>query len=257
LIELLVVLVIIALVGLSLLPALARTRVDSRSVRCINNHRELIRAWRMWSDDNGQKLLEAGYDPINSPAWVTGVLDFNPNNRSNWDPSANIMTSPMFPYCGTNVSIWRCPADMSYVVAGGVPTSRVRSFGMNVYLGPRSGSLINSYRSYLKMTDIIDPQPSRLFVLVDERAESINGGSFYVSMDGYSPYQPAVFEFVDVPAARHDGGGTLSYADGRAEVHRWTDARTVPPDGLVPPASFATPNNLDIAWLQDHTTRLK
>jgi prepilin-type N-terminal cleavage/methylation domain-containing protein/prepilin-type processing-associated H-X9-DG protein len=256
LVELLVVVAIIALMGLLLLPALARTRVDSRSVRCINNHRELIRAWRMWSDDNGEKLLEAGFDPMNSPAWVTGFLDFNPNNRSNWDPSANIMTSPMFPYCGANVSIWKCPADISYVVVSGIVTARVRSFSMNIYLGPRSGSLFDSYRSYLKMTDIVDPSPARLFVLVDERAESIDSGGFWVSMDGY-PYNPAAFRFVDVPAGRHDGGGTISYADGRAEVHRWADARTVPPDSLVPFSGYSTPNNQDIAWLQDRTTRLK
>ena len=45
----------------------------------------------------------------------------------------------MWPYCGNNVAMWRCPADRSYVVVGGVQTPRVRSMCMNVYLGGFAG----------------------------------------------------------------------------------------------------------------------
>jgi prepilin-type processing-associated H-X9-DG protein len=80
-------------------------------------------------------------------------------------------------------------------------------------------------------------------------------------MDGYSETTPngARYGFLGLPGARHDGGTTFSYADGRAEAHRWRDQRTTPPlvTGGQLVDTYASPRNPDIAWLQDRTTRPK
>jgi prepilin-type processing-associated H-X9-DG protein len=66
----------------------------------------------------------------------------------------------------------------------------------------------------------------------------------------------------DMPASYHANSGGLSFADGHSELHKWVDPRTMPPiveqgniwNGQV---GFASANNKDIGWLQDHATRPK
>ena len=82
LIELLVVIAIIAILAALLLPALNKGKLKAQGIQCMNSHRQLCLAWRMYSDDNQDRLLYASEDPYNpstyAGAWVTGTLDFNP-----------------------------------------------------------------------------------------------------------------------------------------------------------------------------------
>jgi prepilin-type N-terminal cleavage/methylation domain-containing protein len=267
-IELLVVLAVVALLFLMLLPALARTKGDSRGFQCLTNNRELNRAWRMWTDDNNDLLLYAAHngspnDPNNQRAWVISELDYSATPR-NWDVQATLGPSPMWPYCRSNASIWRCPSDESYVLVNGVAKPRVRSYSMNFYLGGFGGSVNGSYaayRLYLKSSDMVAPSPDRLFVFLDQRPDSINWGSFVTVMDGYSPSAPNLYRFeYDFPGFYHHGAATFSYADGHGEVHQWQDLRTTPPllpYGGIIGGPIPSPRNVDIAWLQDKATRPK
>src|SRR5437773_2015983 len=89
LIELLVVIAIIAILASLLLPALGRAKLKARGVQCMNNHRQLALAWRMYVDDNNDVLPFASRNPnfpeLNPSSWVLGDLDFDPGNPSNWD----------------------------------------------------------------------------------------------------------------------------------------------------------------------------
>ena len=128
LIELLVVIAIIAILAALLLPALTRAKLKAQGIQCMNCHRQLALAWRMYSDDYRDTLLFASgsmtsYQP---GVWMGGGLDFNGGNASNWDPNVDIYRSPMWPYCGKNLGIFKCPADRSYVVVNGVQS---RGFG--------------------------------------------------------------------------------------------------------------------------------
>src|SRR3981189_2253042 len=89
LIELLVVIAIIAILAGLLLPALARAKMKAIGVQCMNNHRQLAIAWRMYTEDNHDVLLFASGAVVTDTAgvWVSGNLDFDPGNRSNYDPS--------------------------------------------------------------------------------------------------------------------------------------------------------------------------
>ena len=267
-VELLVVMAVVGLLGLTLLPVLARTKGDSRGFQCLNNNRELNRAWRMWTDDNNDLLLYASHngspsDPNNQRAWLrVDGLDYS-SAPKNWDVQVTLAPSPMWPYCRSNASIWRCPSDESYVVVNGLAKPRVFSYSMNIYLGGYAGSTpsdLSPYRLYLKSSDVTVPSPDRLFVFLDQRADSINWGSFVTVMDGYSPRNTAAYKFEqDWPGLYHDGAATFSYADGHGEIHRWQDPRTTPPP-MSPPFTFGTvpsPRNPDIAWLQDRATRPK
>jgi len=159
-VELLVVLAVLGLLAMLILPAAARTQNDNRAFQCLNNNRQLNRAWRMWSDDNEDRLLAAtavSGDP-SVVAWVTGVLDYSPANPSNWDFGVDIMKSPLWLYCRTNLSIWKCPSDQSKVIINGEAKPRVRSFAMNTYFG-NLDSFAPAYRSFKKFSEISAPSP--------------------------------------------------------------------------------------------------
>src|SRR5947209_5883477 len=174
LIELLVVIAIIAILAALLLPVLGKAKLKAQGVQCMSNHRQLALAWRMYSEDNRDVLLFAtafgDYAPY---SWVQGVLDFDPANRSNWDPDVDIKKSPMWPYCGSSVGIWKCPADRSFVMPLGVVKPRIRTMSMSIWVGgwaDASGAVTDAncsgpaWRVYSKLTDMLNPGASRTWV---------------------------------------------------------------------------------------------
>src|SRR5271166_5897615 len=61
LIELLVVIAIIAILAAMLLPALARAKQQSQSVKCMSNAHQIMVSWIMYADDNGGLLAPNDY----------------------------------------------------------------------------------------------------------------------------------------------------------------------------------------------------
>jgi len=268
LIELLVVIAIIAILAALLLPSLAKARTKADGIMCMNNHRQLTLAWRMYNDDNNGRLLYASPSDNTSRepyVWVWGEMNFNPANPSNWDVNRDIKQSPLWRYCGTSVGIWRCPADKSTIIPSSGPyrgrvMPRVRSISMNVWVGGFGGTdgglSDGGWRVYLKETDMVDPGPTRTFLFLDMREDSIDIGNFATDMRGW-PDKPASTGFYDFPASYHNRAGGLSFADGHSEIKRWLDPRTMPPimkGGLIKD-DFASPRNKDIIWLQERATR--
>jgi prepilin-type N-terminal cleavage/methylation domain-containing protein len=279
LIELLVVIAIIAILAALLLPAIDKAKWKAQGIYCMNNHRNLTLAWKMYVDDNNDVLPWASHNPYpfladqNQFAWVTGELDFNPNNRSNWDLEQDIKKSILWPYCGGSTEIWKCPADRSSVIVNGQSLRRVRSMSMNLWVGGFTGydgGLSDGknyplgtlggdpWRVYLKMSQLNDPGASKIFLLMDMREDSIDWGNFATDMRGW-PDNPAQTGFYDLPASYHHRAGGLSYIDGHGEIRKWRDERTMPrlvKDGFVND-SLPTPNNTDVIWLQERATRKK
>ncbi len=253
LIELLVVIAIIAILASMLLPALAKAKTKAQGILCMSNGKQMALAWILYSGENEEKLpgnLDGG-GGVTNLTWCAGWLDNSTYvaDNTNW---VKMMTSQLGKFTSTP-GIYKCPADKSLSKGkGGAP--RVRSISMNGYLGLRGGPYTGGYRQFLKATDI--PSPSKTWVFIDEREDSINDGWFAVNMESYDPQKPAGDIIVDFPASYHNRAGGLSFADGHSEIRKWVDGRTTPnvQKGGLLSLGQASPNNRDVEWLQERSS---
>jgi prepilin-type N-terminal cleavage/methylation domain-containing protein/prepilin-type processing-associated H-X9-DG protein len=268
LIELLVVIAIIGILASILLPALAKSRERARGIICLNNTKQLSLSWQLYADDNASVLPYNigmyGSSYRTKLNWVDNVMT--------WDLSSDntnlttITQAALGSYLAGSTACYRCPSDhllSDPQIANGW-SSRIRSYSMNACVGnagPSSTNGVNvhdpNYRQFFKITQI--PQPTEIFVFLDEHPDSISDGYFVNEVDtSAQPYYNEYSEWTHLPASYHNNSGAFSFADGHSSLHRWINQSTLlPSTPLVPmlPIDLPTgdPNAVaDFDWVISH-----
>ena len=263
LMELLAVIVVAGFGVVVLTPALARTQPASKSFQCLNNHRQLVNAWRMYSADNNDRVANNFGIPDTLNAINTGRLNNWVNNVMSWGASSSdsdrgntnlvwFTNGVLGKYADAPVSAYRCPADiyLSPPQKASGWTARLRSVSMNSVFGRFSDGndstaqglnwALPQYLQYLKCVQVQKPVKTWLFI--EEHPDSIN--------DGYYLNSTTATSWGDIPASYHNGGCTFSFADGHAEIRKWLSVTSQYPVKFFYPATrvFDSPGRLDFAW---------
>lgn len=262
LIELLVVISLIAVLAALLLPALNRARARAQGYQSVNNTRQLLVAWILYSDDNNGRLAynlggpAGGKDPARKTDlnWVNNNLTWELDSDNT--NTASLTEASLGAYASKVTSIYRCPADrvLHPVQREAGWTARVRSYSMNAMVG-NAGELstdgVNQnnpkYIQFFRLTDI--PLPAEIFVFVEEHPDSIN--------DGYFLNQFYTNVWIDLPSSDHNGAAPFAFADGHAQMQRWRDATTLQPqvpDTIEFPVALQSGENTDLNWVMRHTS---
>lgn len=250
LVELLVVIAIIAVLAALLLPALSRAKNQARRVQCLNNQRQLLLVWQVYSGDQNQMLAVNGHNGLGVDPNLFWVFGQHGNLPTFVD--RKYLIEPAYatfaPYL-RNPQVYKCPADPGVVRLTNQPVAVMRSYGMNCYLGTAKtlvGYVSPNYRLYRKTSDLTDPADRFLFL--DGNMQSLCCPAFMVTMHAEV--------FFHYPGTHHQRAAVVSFTDGHTETRRWRDARTdrKMPLGQNIPHHQPASGNQDLIWLQQHAT---
>jgi prepilin-type processing-associated H-X9-DG protein len=148
-----------------------------------------------------------------------------------------------------------------------------RSFSISARMnGPPLPGAGVTIAPFTRVTSIVDPSPSQAVVFMDENSSSISftgrPGQFYVSDSANgtagNPDSQVELPFPSVPAVRHGGSASVSFADGHEELHKWMEPSTAliwtagtdtVPNVVRNDVALTLPGpnngpNRDIRWLQ-------
>jgi prepilin-type N-terminal cleavage/methylation domain-containing protein/prepilin-type processing-associated H-X9-DG protein len=256
LIELLVVIAIIAILAGMLLPALGKAKSKAQGIQCMNNHRQLMLAWRMYADDNNGQLLWAWggnnvQNALTPSTWVQGDMRSQPTNTIYFD------RSPLTKYGMKAYGVWKCPGDK---------TPKVRSMSMNHLVGGNGLTDPNNpygfwphqaFKLFRKLPEML--RPDMTWVILDERPTLINDAYFVTDMANCDPntMQPSpASQLIDHPGMQHNKAAGFSFADGHAEIKRWKDRNFYKPDSEAT-GRISVSRSADMQWLMQRTSQAK
>jgi prepilin-type N-terminal cleavage/methylation domain-containing protein/prepilin-type processing-associated H-X9-DG protein len=229
LIELLVVIAIIAILAGMLLPALARAKAKSETVSCLNNDKQIALMMRFYTDENND--VYPGHRNGNIPGFPGGTVI-----PTNWW-GVTIQGYPRNPITAS----FRCPSLKGRRLDNGIRwewkfDAHFVGYGMNAFFLGRYpympetvtvGRVAFSTAPWFKRTAIVDPART---MEVGESMPTSNrewSSSLWWPSSCMNPRTSSTRGFEGIDILRHQGGGTMNFSDGHAEIRK--DAQINPP----------------------------
>jgi prepilin-type processing-associated H-X9-DG protein len=128
----------------------------------------------------------------------------------------------------------------SSTTKGGYP--RTRSYSMDAYLGGDDEDV--DPRVKMRLSDIVNPGPDKVFVFIEEHENSIWGSGFIVLPREKFALNAGAWS--STPSDRHMRGCNLSFVDGHLEYWKWAVPKKPATGKLVNPGELR-----DLRRLQD------
>ncbi|HIA72195.1 MAG TPA: type II secretion system protein [Phycisphaerales bacterium] len=233
LIELLVVIAILAiLVGLVVVVASAMMK-QAKSTKDMGNHRTIGSATWSFAADNKGMLLHPRTEPTGSGTpstqeqidrfWVAAHgddIDGNARVETVEGKQVELLTAlkdgAAYQYIG-DVTVYQSPLDptigqIDQFVSGNtnIPTSRIRSYSLNAFVGVEGDEIVDVSTPLLVSTLTLSqvPQPSNTMCSIGEQDKDGR------NLNGWLVNPTTANNFVDFPAFWDEGKVNVSYIDG-------------------------------------------
>jgi len=253
LIELLVVISIIALLMSIMVPTLSRAKKMASGSVCLANQRNLITAWLTYTVDNNNKLVggntyQTGWpgieyqwckEPMNDDgSFETEKMNITQRQRENGIKAGNL-----YDYI-QDVKVYNCPADKR--AKQSPPYNPYRTYAITgVMYGEDAAANHNGVIAYTNIAQI--SRPGEKYVFVEEYAPNqyVNQGSWQLKITATK----ATSGWWDAMAVWHSSRSTLSFCDGRAEMIKWSDKRTIEYSLGDSSSGSVQPDNGDLQYL--------
>ncbi len=234
LLELLLVIAVVTVLCALLSAAFNNAKNKAVQIGCVNNLRQLQLAWLMYVDED-QYLL-----PLNQSEASSNTKLFGRRNKpGSWvlgNPKEDITTDnlakgSLFPWIN-NPRVFRCPGDTARVI-GQKNFLRNRSYSMSAYMNGDGAGVDPRVKTHY--SEILNPPPERVFVLIEEHELSPWNGAFMIGPAEAKAGSP--LQISSLPAERHWDGCNLSFADGHVEYWKWLRPEKYPLKQLLIPQS--------------------
>lgn len=228
LLELLVVIAIISMLMSITLPSLKRAKESAKGVVCQSDIRQLNIAWNAYATDNddkmcaadtlwiGQRPWDGAYESQMMHFWVSDGVG-SPYNEFCGTETA-VERGILWPYLGLYDS-YTCKSDIS-------------GFARSYAISHAMGSIynINGERNFYRTAGVTRPSEKLVFIeytMGPRKCCGIIGGAGrdgFLAIDTYSKtWIKDACRLTD----RHNGGCSMSFADGHVERWKWQDKRTI------------------------------
>lgn len=235
LVELLVVIGIIALLISILIPALGKANQQAKATACLSNIKQLTQAWIMYANEYKGNLVFAETNAERNP---DGSLNTsNLDKRDGWVIDAGTLTNTpdairaglLWKYC-SQPEVYRCPASYdarnfrSYSISFVMNGSSDPPHGFFSFMPKINGQPMPILK---KMNQV---KPDRLVFIEEYDTQAPPTGTATSNQGSYLMFPPQgnlLYVWGDPPAFFHKNATVMSFADGHAEIRRWSNPATI------------------------------